>query len=61
LPARNLLRADVGVLVSGRALWLDFSGRAMSHEEFERMVEMARQLLPAVEQIRREQKSARGR
>jgi hypothetical protein len=59
LPARNLLRADVGVLVYGRALWLDFSGRVMSHEEFEHLVELATQLLPAVEQIRNKQTSGR--
>ncbi|MGA2229320.1 MAG: hypothetical protein ABSH22_00195 [Tepidisphaeraceae bacterium] len=58
LPARNLLRSDVGVLVCGRAIWLDFSSRLMSTEEFERMLQLGRQLLPAVEQMRLVQKSS---
>jgi hypothetical protein len=60
VPAGNLLPRDIGVLVCGQSLWLDFSGRSMEATELDRILELAGQLLPAIERIPLKQKTGRG-
>jgi hypothetical protein len=43
-PARALLPPDVGLLLSGEYLILDFSSRPFDEIEFDRMIDLAKQL-----------------
>jgi hypothetical protein len=46
--ARGLLPADIGLLIHGRYLTLDFSNRPFDTIEFDRMLAIADQVAPAV-------------
>lgn len=52
-PARGLLPADIGLMVSGKLLILDFSSRPFDQLEFDRMIMLGRQVARSVPSLDR--------